>query len=135
MSKLKTVKRVMFGTVFAAGAGYVAGLLTAPKSGRETRDDLLDTVDHSRARIEKQLKELHTELSDLLAKAGSSGEELGWRARHELKDLTERGIDTKQKVREVLSAIHDGEADDKDLKNAVKDAHKAITHLQDFFKK
>jgi gas vesicle protein len=135
MGKFKTVKLVAVGTAMAAAAGYVAGLLTAPKSGRETREEILDTVDHSRARLERQLKDLHTELSGLLEKATVGGEDLGWRARHELRDLVGQAGDTKQKVREALSAIHDGEADDRDLSKAVKEAHKAVEHLRKFLQK
>ncbi|MCA1806602.1 MAG: YtxH domain-containing protein, partial [Actinobacteria bacterium] len=32
------------GAVFAAAAGYVTGILTAPKSGKETRKDIHDTA-------------------------------------------------------------------------------------------
>jgi gas vesicle protein len=135
MSKLKTVKRFAVGTTMAAAAGYVAGLLTAPQSGKETRGELLDAADHSRARVEKQLKEIHTELNGLLENASQVSEELGWRGRRELKDLMDEASGTKQKVREVLSAIHDGEADDRDLKKAVKDASKAIDHLRKFIQK
>jgi gas vesicle protein len=134
MSRLKMLKRLALGTTIAATAGYVAGLLTAPKSGRETREDLRDTVDSSRTKVEKQLKDLHTELGSLIDKASSEGEALGWRARRELRDLTDQASDTKQKLREVLSAIHDGDADDKDLGKALKEAHKAVDHLKKFFK-
>ncbi len=132
MGKLKTAKRFAIGATAAAAAGYVAGLLTAPKSGRETREDIMDNVDHSRAKVEQQLKDLHTELSGLIDKASQQGEALGWRARRELKDRAAAASETKQKLREVLSAIHDGEADDKDLSKAVKEARKAIDHLRKF---
>jgi hypothetical protein len=41
----------------------------------------------------------------------------------------------KEKTRELLSALHEGGADDKDLKKAIKDANNAIAHLQSFLKK
>ena len=135
MSKFKTAKRVAIGTTVAAAAGYVAGLLTAPQSGKEMRDDLMDTVDHSRSRIERQLKDIHTELTGLLENANQTGDELGWRGRRELRDLVDQATDTKQKIREVLSAIRDGQADDHDLKKAMKDANKAIDHLRKFVQK
>ena len=51
-------KRALTGTLFVAAAGYVAGLLTAPKSGKETREDIRETIDRSRSETEKKLKEL-----------------------------------------------------------------------------
>jgi gas vesicle protein len=135
MGKLKMMKRLALGTTVAAAAGYVAGLLTAPKSGRETRDDLRDSVDSSRAKIEHQLKDVHTELSKMIDNASAESEAMGWRARRELRELTDQAGDTKQKVREVLSAIRDGEADDSDLGKALKDAQKAIEHLRKFIHK
>jgi len=132
MGKLKTAKRFAVGATVAAAAGYVAGILTAPKSGKETREDLRDNFDNGRARLEQQLKELHTELGGLIDKASKRGEALGWRARRELKDRAAVATATKQKLREVLSAVHDGEADDKDLSKAIKEARKAIDHLRKF---
>jgi phage gp36-like protein len=41
----------------------------------------------------------------------------------------------KEKIRELLSAVHEGGADDKDLQAAIKDATKAVEHLKSFVKK
>jgi hypothetical protein len=53
----------------------------------------------------------------------------------ELKDVLEKAVDTKEKVREVLSALHEGDAEDQDLKRAIKNASQALEHLRDFIKK
>ena len=55
----KRVKKFAIGTVIAAAAGYVAGLLTAPKSGKETREDIKNTAVKTYKVAEKELKELH----------------------------------------------------------------------------
>ena len=41
----------------------------------------------------------------------------------------------KDKTKDVLHAIKTGEADDKDLKNAVKDVNKAIDNLKKYLDK
>jgi len=41
----------------------------------------------------------------------------------------------KEKAREILSAVHEGDADDKDLKKAVDEASKAVAHLRTYLKK
>jgi hypothetical protein len=35
----------------------------------------------------------------------------------------------------MLSALHEGSAEDKDLKKAIKDANNALEHLRDYLKK
>ena len=52
-----------------------------------------------------------------------------------MSDALDKGRDAKQKAREVLSALHDGEAEDRDLQKAITDATKAIEHLRDFLRK
>jgi gas vesicle protein len=128
-------KTVAIGSAVAAAAGYVAGVLTAPKSGRETRKDLKNKAEKSRVEAEKELKKLHTDLDNVLKDAKSAGEKAGSRAQKELSDITSRAKDAKEKVREVLSAIHEGDAEDRDLNKAVKDGRAAIGHLKDYLKK
>lgn len=128
-------KKLAVGAAIAGIAGYVAGVLTAPKSGKQTREDLKNTAAQSVSEAEKQLKNLHTELSSSLEEAKGKGEKLSGKAQKELKDLADKAKDTKEKVREVLSAIHEGDANDKDLKRAVADAKHALAHLKDYLKK
>lgn len=131
----KSLKTIAIGTLIAGAAGYVAGLLTAPKSGRETRKDLKIAADRTISETEKHLKKLNHELSDLLDEAKSRGNDVKGKAKSELDDLTEMGNSAKQKARELLSALHEGDADDKDLKKAMNEASKAITHLRKYLKK
>ncbi|HET7320567.1 MAG TPA: YtxH domain-containing protein [Candidatus Saccharimonadales bacterium] len=128
-------KKLAIGAAVAGAAGYVAGLLTAPKSGRETREDIKQAAGQGITEAEKQLKNLHTDLGKAVDEAKNRGEELGGKAQKELKDLADKAKDTKEKVREVLSAIHEGDANDKDLKSAVADAKHALDHLKDYLKK
>ena len=131
----ENLKRVAIGSTVAAAAGYVAGILTAPKSGKQTRSDIKDAAERSRAEAEKDLKRLHTELDKAIKEAKTSSGKLSVKAQKELGELIEKAKDTKEKAREVLSAIHEGDADDKDLKQAVKNANSAINHLRDYLKK
>jgi hypothetical protein len=47
----------------------------------------------------------------------------------------DKAKDTKEKVREMLSALHEGDAEDQDLKRAITNANSALDHLRDFLKK
>lgn len=131
----KSAKRFAVGTLIAGVAGYIAGLLTAPQSGKETRQDIKETAYKSLSEAEKDLKRLHTELDSILAEVKDRSSTLSERTQKDLAKLLEKAKDTKEKAREMLSAIHEGNADDKDLHQAIKEANAAIDHLKDFLKK
>jgi len=130
-----STKRFALGTIFAAAAGYVAGILTAPKSGKETRKEIKDTAEKTISETEKQLKKLHTELSDLLLQAKARAEKLTGKAKEEMDIAVKTTHMVKEKAREILSAVHEGDAEDKDLKKAVQDSQKAIDHLKSYLSK
>jgi gas vesicle protein len=130
-----TAKTVAIGTVVAAAAGYIAGVLTAPKTGKQTRKDIKDAADKSFNQAEKELKKLHTDLGASIEKVKGSGDKTTTKAKKEISNLLELATEAKEKARIVLSAAHEGDADDKDLKKAIKDANTAIGHLKEFIKK
>jgi gas vesicle protein len=133
--KSENFKRAAITGTVAAAAGYVAGILTAPKSGKQTREDLKATADDSRVEAEKDLKRLHTELDKVIKEAKTGSGKLSVKAQQELTELVDKAKDTKQKVREVLSAIHEGDAEDRDLQRAVKSANTAVKSLRKYLKK
>jgi gas vesicle protein len=128
-------KKFAIGTGVVAAAGYVAGLLTAPKSGKETRREIKQSVESGRTEAERTLKQLHTELDQILEDLKSRSDKASGKAKAEYEDLADKAGSAKQKTRELLSAIHEGDADDKDLRKAIKEASKAIDHLKSFMKK
>jgi gas vesicle protein len=128
-------KRIALGTVVAAAAGYVAGVLTAPKSGKETRKDIKNATIKARQEAEKKLKQLHSDLDDLIAKAKVGAGKLKEGAAEEFAKVITQAQVAKQKAREVLSALHEGDAVDKDLKSAIDEVQQATDHLRKFLKK
>jgi len=130
-----TIKKFAVGAVVAAAAGYAAGILTAPKSGKETRKDIKDTAKATYTIAEKELKALHTELDKLLNEALGKSSELRGLARENLEKAIVGAKVAKEKARELLSAVHEGDADDKDLKKSIDEANKAIAHLKTYLKK
>lgn len=131
----KTTKRLALGTIFAAAVGYVTGILTAPKSGKETRSDIKHAAEQGMAEAEKQLKKLHTQMNDLLKEAKTKAADLKGTASKDLQVAIDKVSTAKEKARELLSALHEGGAEDKDLKKAIDDATKAIDHLKGYLKK
>ncbi len=131
----KSVNKLAIGAAIAGAAGYLAGVLTAPKSGKETRGDIKDTAQKGITEAEKDLKKLHTELTQLLNEAKEKGGNVGGKTQKELTDLLTKAKDTKEKAREMLSVIHEGSAEDKDLRKAISDATKAVDHIKTYLKK
>jgi gas vesicle protein len=121
--------------VVALVLGYVAGLLTAPKSGKETRKDIRDVADRTLKEAERRLKFAHSELAQLLAKATDQAQVLGGRAKTELEILVGKANIAREKVRQVLSSFHEGEASKTDLEDAIDDAEKLIEDLKKFLDK
>jgi gas vesicle protein len=131
----QSTKRLAIGTVLAAVAGYIAGILTAPKSGKETRGDIKKAALRAKAEAEKKLKALYSELDSLLAKAKRGTSKLSAGAKAEFADAVLKAQLAKDKAREVLNALHNGDADDKDLDAAVKEVKKSIDHLKKYLSK
>lgn len=131
----KAFKRLAIGTMIAGAAGYVAGLLTAPKSGRATREDIKNATDNTVSETERQLKKLHTELNELLVEAKSRSTKLQGKAMQEYEDVASMAAKSKQKVREIISAVHEGGTDNKELQRVMNDTTKAVKHLKTYLKK
>lgn len=110
-------------------------MLTAPKSGKDTRAELKTKASETYSVAEKELKKLHTELGDVISEAGDKLSTLRGRGEKSLDDAVSKGQKAKDKAREMLSSLHDGEADDKDLKKAIAEATKAVENLRNYLKK
>ena len=131
----RLLKKLAVGVGLAAVAGYLAGILTAPKSGKETRADIRNAALSGKAEAEKQLKKLMAELGDMVEEAKKRGADLGDKANKELTDLVDKAKVAREKAREVVTAIHDGDAADEDLRLAVSQGNTALKHLRDYLKK
>lgn len=130
-----STKRIAVGTLIAGAVGYVTGILTAPKSGKETRKDIKDTAVSGMHEAERQLKKYHTELNEVIADAKDEAAKLSGKAKSELETAADAAKQAKEKARQILSAVHDGQAEDRELQKAIKDAKKSIDHLKAYLKK
>ncbi len=131
----KKERNIAVGAIEGAVAGYLAGFLTAKKSGKETRKDIADATIKAKKQAEKTIKGLHTTLAEML----KEGEDLLKSTKSGAKEGFIKALESakaaRDNTREVLSAIHEGDADDKDLANAITEANKAIEHLKTYLKK
>lgn len=123
------------GAAAAAGVGYVIGILSAPRSGWRTRQKLAKSASNARIDGEKQLKKLYTELNVMLSDADKKLKKAKEGADKELKKQVASAKKTKEKIKLLLSALHNGDAEDPDLKVMLDEAKKAKANLAKFFKK
>lgn len=133
--KENVTKKIVIGSAIAATVGYLAGVLTAPKSGKETRADIKSAANKSAAKAEKELKNLYGELDKTLKIAKANSGKLNDRTKKELDALIVKAKDAKEKTKEVLSALRYGSADNKELDQAIKEANDSIEHLKQYLKK
>lgn len=131
----KTFGLFAFLGLIAAAFGFLAGILSAPKSGKEIRQDIKQAGADTEREAEKELKDLNVQLNKVIKEAKGKGADLGKKAGGELNKLVDKGEDTNAKVREIISAIHEGDAEDQDLKRAITNAKNALENLKDYLDK
>ena len=136
-----STRRIALGTIIFGVVGYVAGILTAPKEGAKTRESIKNIRDSGISEAEKQLKKLHTELNQLLGEVKDQVKSDATAATQNADDqalvgeVMTKAKRARQKTLELLSALHDGNADDRDLDKAVNEATKAIKSIRNYLRK
>ncbi len=131
----KNLKKLAIGSAIAAGLGYLTGILTAPKSGKETRQDVKNTAVKAKLQAEKELKKLHSEITKQLDRAKELSKKLKKEHQADLDKLVSAANHAKIKAKQMLSNIHDGGSDDKELNKAIDDVNKAVNSLKDYIDK
>ena len=128
-------KKWAVGAIIAAIAGFIAGILTAPKSGKETREDIKDTANRVVSEAEKQLKKIHSEMNVVIDDAKELMQGKTGKTKEDIMGAVASAKEKQVKVKELLSALRDGGAsDDPELAKSLKDAKSALDHLRKFVK-
>ncbi|MBI2007616.1 YtxH domain-containing protein [Candidatus Saccharibacteria bacterium] len=129
-----TGRKIAIGSLLAGAFGYLAGILTAPKSGKETREDIVEKASELKEEGVDQLQDLRDELNELIKNAKDKTVALSAKAREEFNEAVVSAKDAKNKAGVVLKAFKAGEADDPDLNKAIKQAKQAKKNLSQYFK-
>jgi gas vesicle protein len=132
--KNNTGKKVAVGASLAAVVGYVAGILTAPKSGKDTRKDLADKAVEVKGGAQTQLEGTLKDLTESLKKAKAQSVKLNAKARQEYDEAVVKAKDAQNKASQVLKAVRAGEAENPELNKAVKQGQTALKNLSKFLK-
>jgi gas vesicle protein len=127
-------RKLAIGSAIAGAAGYLAGVLTAPKAGKQTRKDIVNKAGDLKDDAEGQLLDLNAELKDMIKQTKVKTVALSSTARAEFNEAVVKAKDAQNKSAQVLKAAKAGEASDPDLNKAVKQARMALKNLGKFFK-
>jgi gas vesicle protein len=108
--------------------GYVAGLLTAPRSGQRTRKRLQKSVNIQQ--IEREFKSIYSENKDLLNKVSKIP-----KFNSKFKEIENRTRTSQKKIKNILSSLHGQDNLDEDLEAALSRAKESLNELRKFIKK
>lgn len=122
------------GALIAGAAGYITGVLTAPKSGKETREDIVDKAEDIKQSAEDQLQAAHDEVADLVKSAKQKTLALNAKARGEFNEAVASAKDAQNKGASVLKAVKAGEASDPELNKAIRQLKQAQKNLAKYLK-
>ncbi len=129
------LRKVAMGAMVGAAAGFVAGVLLAPKSGKETREDLKNSGKKLAHEADRHAKRLLTELSDTVDKATSELSRATDQVKEELGKQASRAVRSRDQLATVMTAVRSGNSSDEDLDIAVKNAQNALDSLRKYLKK
>lgn len=107
-------KKLGLGILIGAVAGVVTGLLTAPKSGKETRQDIKNKAGEVKGAAERKLKNAHKELDKLSADAKARAKTLQGKAKEEMNGYATKADDMKERVKRAITSIKSGDDDNDD---------------------
>jgi gas vesicle protein len=123
------------GALILGIVGYIAGLLTAPKSGKENRKYIENTADRVVSEAERQLKVVHSELNVVIDKSKKLLDGKTGAAKEEIKSAFGIAKEKQGKVKDLLGGLRDGgSTTDPELAKALKEGKKALDHLKTFLK-
>jgi gas vesicle protein len=134
MANNSKTKKFALGALVGGLAGYLTGVLTAPKSGRETREDIANKADSIKSGAEQQLQDVIDELNSTIDDLKSKSLALSAKAREEYDERLMQAKDARNKANLVMKAVKAGEAEDPELNKAVKQGRQAAKNLVKYLK-
>ena len=104
--------KIVLGTIFGAVAGFAAGILSAPKSGKETRQDIKDAAKKTKdVAVEKagEAKEATLRTAkDVKEKAEGVAGDVSKKVKEVAEDVTEKGEELVQRGNQAVEGAQKG---------------------------
>ncbi len=110
------------GALFGAAVGVIAGLLTAPKSGKETRAELKAHADEAKAKADKAIADAKVKAEKVVTEAKTKGQQVY----NEVREQTDTHLeDAKSTVYDYADRVKRAAASAKEeLDREDKSSHK-----------
>jgi len=126
MSKKKGLYALTIGAII----GFAAGIISAPKSGKETREAIKSETGKKISSMEDGLKTLYKTLSKDVKSLDSRTKKLSGKAKKDLQALKKKATAVKKKIKMILSDMRDGLADDADVNQVLREAEATERKIQ-----
>ena len=98
------------GALFGIAAGFVAGVLTAPKSGKETRDELKQKAVEKKGEAIAKGKEVRSKAGEVAGDVVNKAEKVADKAADKVVSATEKAADVLVDTTKELKAKSHGVA-------------------------
>ena len=128
----KNSRNIVFGAVFIGAASYLAGILTAPKKGSETREDIRHASVNAKISLEKSLKKLYADSSRQIERALNVNHELTKQTKRELDLLIASVKHATEKIKIYLTSIRDGDIEEEEITLLLTDGRDNTERLKLF---
>lgn len=106
--------KIALGALFGAVTGFVAGVLTAPKSGKETRTDIKDAAvkakDTAASEAVKAKDIAEKKAHEVKAKAEEIFDDVKTKAQEVAEDVTEKATEIKGRAEQAVEGAKKGYA-------------------------
>ncbi len=122
-------KKLGLGILIGAAAGVVTGILTAPKSGKETRQVLKNKALEVKGSAERKLKNAHKDLNRLADDAKVKARTLQGKAKDEMDGYGKKAEELRDSVKAAITSIKSGDDDSDEA--SVDQLLKDLTALKD----
>jgi|GEM_PF-81980 len=129
------------GALIGAAVGAVAALLTAPKSGKETREDIKNKATEMSHEAMRQLRKLEGELNKRISDAKRVAHKYEGQARQEVDALISKAEKMKDQALKLMDDVKkdaQNQVDDKflaDVRRVIDDLEELKNHTSDRLKK
>lgn len=102
------VARYWFGAMLGTLAGFIAGILLAPKPGLETRSDIQNTVNHASEEAQEKMGEIKETISARVSSAkecvSGAAENVKQDVQSALNQAKETGTEIKKDIKETMGS-------------------------------
>jgi len=133
-AKQNTKEKLAAGAILGGVLGYLAGILTAPKSGKQTRGDIASKASEVKDETGEQLQHALDDLNSALKTAKTQSVNMSAKAKVEFDEAVVKAKDAQNKASAVLKAMRAGESTDPELNKAAKQARQALKNLSKYLK-